>query len=140
MNKLLSVLMLVLPLLAGAQEVWRCGPDGRVYANAPCADGRRVDVAQAERPAADVQAARAQAARDENRADALRRERLAQERAQRGTGAAAGIGPQASARPPALKSGAKAARGKQRSKQGQAQSAEDGTSRAVAPASRRTKG
>lgn len=140
MNKLLSALMLSLPLLAGAQEVWRCGPDGRSFADVPCADGRRVDVAQAERPLADVQAARAEAARDKSRAAALRQERLAQEAAQRGTGAAAGIGPQAAAHPPALRPGAKAARSMLRSKQRQLAPAEDGTWRAVAPASRRAKG
>lgn len=140
MNKLIGVLMLALPLLAGAQEVWRCGPDGRVYADAPCADGRRVDVAQAERPAADVQAARTRAAREEQRATALRSERLAQEAAQRGSGAAAGIGPRAAAQQAALKPRAMAARGKPRSKQGQLQPAQDGTWRAVAPASRRAKG
>ena len=30
---------------AQSQTVWRCGPDGRSYANTPCPDGRAVDVA-----------------------------------------------------------------------------------------------
>ena len=30
-----------------AQTVYRCGPDGRIYADRPCAEGRAVDVADA---------------------------------------------------------------------------------------------
>ncbi|MFO1326499.1 MAG: hypothetical protein U1F56_04005 [Rubrivivax sp.] len=60
-----AVLMLLsLPLLAQAQAtVWRCGADGRSYADAPCAGGRVVEVADA-RSAAMVADARALASHE----------------------------------------------------------------------------
>ncbi len=132
----LSLPLVTLPLASQAQDVWRCGPDGRSYADAPCADGRRIEVAEA-RPADEVRLAQAQAAREIHLADTLRRERLAQEAAQRGSGLAA-LGPQAGsfkqrkldrpdakARPPLRRS---------------AHPEVDGTWRAVAPSSRRAKG
>jgi len=69
-------------LLAGsvhAQPVWRCGPDGSVYSNSACAEGRPVVVADA-RSAAEVQAARTVASSERTLA-----ERQAQERARRET-------------------------------------------------------
>ena len=85
MKHLISTLALALPLLCSAQTVWRCGPDGRVYADTPCAEGHRVEVAQA-RPDSDVQAAQQRAKHDIQQADRLQRERLAQEAALRGNG------------------------------------------------------
>lgn len=134
MKTLLSLITLtLLPLAAVAQDVWRCGPDGRVFSDRPCAQGKQIDTPQA-RPAADVQGAQAQAARDIRRAEALRRERLALEDRQRGNGLAA-IGPQAAAVKPA-----KAPLKKHPSKLRKGQPEDDGTWRATAPASRRTKG
>lgn len=46
------------PRAAAQQEVWRCGPEGRSYGEQPCADGRRVDVAD---PRDEAQRAQAQA-------------------------------------------------------------------------------
>ena len=91
MKRLLSILVLALPLLCTAQTVWRCGPDGRVYADTPCTEGRRLDVAQA-RPDSDVLAAQQQARQEIKHAEVLRRERLQQEAASRGNGLTA-IGP-----------------------------------------------
>lgn len=61
-----------------AQPVWRCGPDGRLYSNVPCADGRVVDVAD-PRSAAQVAAAQEVAARERRLADRMRHERLERE-------------------------------------------------------------
>ena len=97
MKHLLIALATALPLLCAAQTVWRCGPDGRVYSDAPCSEGRRVDLAQA-RPSGDIQAAQQQANHDIRQAEVLRRERLAQEAAVRGNGLAS-----LSARAPDLK-------------------------------------
>lgn len=87
LGKLMAALALTLPLLASAQEVWRCGPDGRTYASVPCAEGRRVEVPDA-RPPADVADARQRAAQERRETEALTRERLARESAQRGNGLA----------------------------------------------------
>jgi hypothetical protein len=130
-------LILLVPMAAPAQVVWRCGPEGRIYSDAPCANGRTLDVATDTRPTADVRAAQVQAARDIRLADALRRERLAQEAVQRGSGLGS-LGPQA-AQLSAVKPGralSKADAKPRRKHQPEA----PGTWRAVAPASRRTKG
>jgi hypothetical protein len=86
-GKLIAGLVLALPLFATAQEVWRCGPDGRTYSSVPCAEGRRVDTPDA-RPAADVADARQRATEERRTAESLTRERLARESAQRGNGLA----------------------------------------------------
>ncbi len=101
MKLLCCTLVLVLPLLCSAQTVWRCGPEGRAYADSPCTEGRPVDVARA-RPDSDVQSAQRRAQHDVQQAEKMRRDRLAQEAAVRGNGLA-GIGPRAVAvKPPAL--------------------------------------
>jgi hypothetical protein len=41
----LSLLLSAAVFSAGAQTVWRCGPDGRSYSDAPCRDGQVVAVA-----------------------------------------------------------------------------------------------
>jgi hypothetical protein len=61
-----------------AQTVYRCGPDGRVYSQSPCPQGRAVDVSD-ERSATQRAAAQARARGDQVRGDALERERLARE-------------------------------------------------------------
>jgi hypothetical protein len=48
MNALLHNTLAAALLLAGAgtahaQKVYRCGPDGRIYQQAPCADGKAID-------------------------------------------------------------------------------------------------
>jgi hypothetical protein len=133
MKTLLMIFSLALPLVAGAQEVWRCGPQGRVFSNVPCAEGQRLDVAQLARPAADLHAANEQATRDQRLADTLRRERLARETAQRGNGLA-GFNPAVAVKPDSK------APMKHRSKRHQAHPEDAGTWRAVAPATPRTKG
>jgi hypothetical protein len=69
-------------VLAGAgvqaQTVYRCGPDGRVYSQTPCPQGRAVDVSDKR---SDEQRAIAQARTrdDQVLGDALERERLDRE-------------------------------------------------------------
>jgi len=65
-------------LAAQAQTVYRCGPDGRSYADSPCKDGRAVDVGDA-RSAEQARAAADAARREQVMADGLRRERHARE-------------------------------------------------------------
>jgi hypothetical protein len=67
-----------LPFGAGATTVYRCGPEGNVYSQEPCAGGRAVDVGDARTP---EQAAhpREQMRRDDALARELRQERVAQE-------------------------------------------------------------
>ena len=83
--KLWIALMLFAASAASAQTVWRCGPDGRSYSDAPCRDGRAVEAAQA-RPAADLSEARDIAQREKQFAS-----RLVQERHQREAATTAGL-------------------------------------------------
>ncbi len=131
--KLLPVatLALVLPLAAGAQTIWRCGPDGRSYSATPCADGRSLE-AMEPRPADDLASAQQRAARERREADSMTRDRLAAESRQRGNGLAGFKPPQAAekAQPPRPKAKRKPRHPAE----------EDGTWRATAPSSRHTKG
>ena len=72
--------LLLTPLIAPAappQTVYRCGPDGRVYSQTPCADGKALSVD-------DPRSARQQkAAQDVATQDAARAQRLREERQQR---------------------------------------------------------
>jgi hypothetical protein len=96
---------LALLLLAGgspAQTVYRCGPDGRTYSQAPCPEGRAVDVGDAR---SDAQ--RREAAQVTRRQDTLGRsmegDRLARESAPpagAATLSAAARAPQAAASSP----------------------------------------
>ena len=83
------VLTLLLVATAGAssnvlaQTVWRCGADGRSFSDRPCADGRRLQMAELAdvRSADEVLAAQAVAARQQRLAEALRQQRLQREAA-----------------------------------------------------------
>ncbi len=57
-----------------AQQVWRCGPDGRVFSDRPCSGGS-VQTFEDRRTTEELQAARAQARREQKLALALARER-----------------------------------------------------------------
>lgn len=136
-----------------ATSAWRCGPDGRLYTDAPCAGGRELAL-PASRPAADVQAAQRLAARERALADRLRREREAREAAAIAASSQPGsLGPQrarpvsetrpeAGSRPPKQARSATAAeRPKlQRPRPAPSPGAGDGTWRATAQASPRTAG
>ncbi|MBC7957341.1 MAG: DUF4124 domain-containing protein, partial [Cytophagales bacterium] len=61
-----------------AQTVYRCGPDGRVYSQTPCPQGRAVNVSD-ERSADQRAAAESRVREDQSRGDALERERLDRE-------------------------------------------------------------
>ena len=121
-----------------AQNVWRCGADGRSFSDRPCSDGQALQMAELAdtRSAAEVQAATEVAMRNKRLAESLRQERLAREQSARLSNAAPGQARGAagergfSSVPPASKSRQKARR------QGPA---DDGTWRAVAPSTRRTK-
>jgi hypothetical protein len=135
MKKLmLTAVIAVVPLLAGAQTVWRCGPDGRSYSDVPCSQGQQMAVATAARPAADVQSAQERAAREQRLADGLQRDRLAREAANRGSGLS---GMATAPQPAAVKSVAKAqAKHKRRSPA----PADADIWRATVPGSRHAKG
>ena len=66
--------------VAPATSAWRCGAEGRVYSDTPCAGGREIEL-PAPRPATDVRAAERLAQRDATLAERLRREREAREAA-----------------------------------------------------------
>ena len=89
---LLFLLLAVSAAAAQSQTVWRCGVDGRSYADAPCSGGQVVAVAD-PRSAADVADARAVVARDQRLARQMVAERREREHeaAARGSGLA-GIG------------------------------------------------
>jgi hypothetical protein len=74
----LAVFMVCAGTGVQAQTVYRCGPDGRVYSQTPCADGRAVNVSD-ERSADQRAAAEARLRDDQARGDALERERLDRE-------------------------------------------------------------
>ena len=64
---------------AVAQQVYRCGADGRTYQNAPCPQGKAVDVAD-PRSAEQQKSARAAAKVDARLAGDLERDRVAREK------------------------------------------------------------
>jgi hypothetical protein len=61
-------------LAAPPQTVYRCGPDGRIYSQTPCSDGKAVNTDDA-RSASQQKAARDVAARDAEMARQLAEER-----------------------------------------------------------------
>jgi len=145
--------------LAGAASapngtVWRCGPDGaRTYSDAPCAGGRAIDAAD-PRGAEQVAQGRQVLASDMRRAEGMRQARLereaqARERAAQAAAAAA-IKPAALRRPRVLNPEVKDSRPlptrspqaqpRRPKRSGSAAAADDGTWRAVAPASPRAPG
>lgn len=63
-----------------ATSAWRCGAEGRVYSDTPCAGGREIEL-PAPRPAADVRAAERLAQREAALAERLKREREARDAA-----------------------------------------------------------
>jgi hypothetical protein len=65
---------------AEPQKVFRCGPDGRVYSQSPCKDGRDVDAADQRSPE-QRKAAEEVVKREEKLADKMARERQAREAA-----------------------------------------------------------
>jgi hypothetical protein len=104
-------LLALLPLLVQAappQTVYRCGPDGRVYSQTPCADGKALSVDD-PRSVSQQKAAREVSARDAEQAKKLADERRQREEEAKGQ-AAAGIKPAApAASAPARKPKAKTA-------------------------------
>jgi hypothetical protein len=154
MNKLAALTLLLAAAGAHsnlqAQNVWRCGADGRSFSDRPCAEGQRLQMAELAdtRSTSEVLAAREVAARQQRLAETLRQERLQRERE-----AETLPGPQV-ARP--SRHGGAGFKPKREAKMQQEQAprpprrqaqrpsaprppAADGIWRAVAPASRRTK-
>jgi len=78
MRELLLLGLLLISASVQAQTVYRCGPDGRVYSQTPCPQGRAVDVSD-DRSAEQRAAAQARARDDQARGDALERERMDRE-------------------------------------------------------------
>lgn len=145
-----------------ATAAWRCGAEGRVYTDTPCAGGQELEL-PAPRPAADVRAAERLAQREAVLAGRLRREREAREAAAmaasaqpvslgpvRSAKAQAGAakrpsrleraGPVADPRLPVPAMKPKLKRPQRPSALVSGQDADERTWRAIAPASRRTPG
>jgi hypothetical protein len=74
-------------LAAPPQTVYRCGPDGRVYSQTPCADGKALTVDD-PRSSSQQKAAREVSARDAEQAKKLADERRQREEAAKGQAAA----------------------------------------------------
>jgi hypothetical protein len=107
-----AVLVLALSGLANAfaaAPIYRCGPDGRVYSQTPCADGRLIDAADPRSEAQRVEARRV-VARERKAAQDMERERHAQEAAQEPATATGFNGRP----PPAETAGPQRPRGKQK--------------------------
>ncbi len=141
MKPTIFVLALLLPTLALAQSqaIWRCGPDGRSYADAPCAAGQALALT-VPRPEADVAAARKVAQRERELAEALRRERHERE-AQATTSASAAHPAAAARRGASVKAKTQADLPQRPARRAhRPQPADDGIWRAVAPATRRGRG
>lgn len=83
----LAALVAVPVWAAPPQTVYRCGPDGRVYSQAPCADGKPLSV-EDPRSASQQREARDAAARDAQLAGQLADERRQRERAAKNQAAA----------------------------------------------------
>ena len=132
------VWLCALPMLAQAQaqQVWRCGADGRSYSSTPCAEGRLV-ASEDSRPTADLQAAQALAERERQLADRLQAERHQRETVAAGAGLAGFVHAQASPTRP-LKSARAQPHSKHRLRS--MQPADADTWQAVAPVSRRKPG
>jgi len=139
MNRILVLALLLPALAAQAQDVWRCGPEGRSFSDRPCADGKPMQMASLAdiRSAAEVHSAREVAARERRLAESLRQERLAREqvagsgsrgasRVQHGQGRDGLRPPREPEDQPPLRATRRAVAG-------------DGPWRAVAPSSRRAK-
>lgn len=138
MNKLLALVLLLSALGTQAQNVWRCGADGRSYSDRPCADGEPMQMAALAdmRSAAEVQAAQV-AARERRLAETLRQERLAREQV-------AGSGSRTQARVHHVRADdvlrpQRKPEDQPRPRETRRVAAVDGTWRAVVPSSPRTK-
>lgn len=85
--KLVGAVVLLAAVNAGAQTVWRCGADGRDYREAPCPEGRSVDVADARSAGQRAEALQV-AAMEKRLAAQLAAERLDREQESAGEGPA----------------------------------------------------
>lgn len=77
---LIALLAALLPSLAQTappQTVYRCGPDGRIYSQTPCSDGKPLTVDDPR------SASQQKAARDVAERDAAQAKKLSEERRQR---------------------------------------------------------
>ena len=131
---------------ASATTVWRCGAEGRIYSDTPCAPGRELDVAD-PRSAEQVVQAKEVLAADKRRAEAMKRERQqreSQERSLMATRPTALTAPvkKTALREPAPQSSLQSPprSSPQPPKSKRSRAADDGAWRAVAPASPRTPG
>jgi hypothetical protein len=93
--KPIHLLLLAATLPAAAQDIWRCGPDGRSFQATPCAEGRTVAL-RAAPDAAAVAEAQAVVAREQ-----LGLQTLAAQRRERERGALGAAGFSQPPQPPA---------------------------------------
>ena len=100
---------------AQAQTVYRCGPDGRVYSQAPCPEGRAINVSD-ERSEEQRAAAEARVRGEQARVEELARERRDREAVKPATAGKIDGRP---ARPEAVASTAKPSKKKNKTKAGQ---------------------
>jgi hypothetical protein len=97
--KHLALILSLLTVAGSAQAagaIYRCGPDGRTYSQAPCADGQLVEAAD-PRTAAQRAEARRQQAAEREKGQAMERERLAAQKVTPAAVGSLGAAPAASA-------------------------------------------
>lgn len=116
---------------AQAETIYRCGPDGRLYSQTPCAQGRVVDVRD-ERSTEQLERGRALADAQRAFGDGLEHDRL--QREARLSPAAAHIGNGATVAKPAPASAKAAAKKKRR---GQKATQQESSFTAMAPERRK---
>jgi len=93
----LTLSLLTLTGLAqAAGAIYRCGPDGRTYSQAPCADGQLVEAADPRTAAQRAEAKRQQAA-ERKMGQAMERERLSAQKVAPAAVGTLGAAPAASA-------------------------------------------
>lgn len=129
---LILLLLATASQLAAAQNVWRCGADGRQFTDKPCEQGRVLDGLE-PRPVQDVAAAQSMARRDQALAAHMVKDR--EQREAQALKATAGLRTAQAAEPVRTKPAPKAAK-----RSAKHRPAEDGIWRATVPSSRRATG
>ncbi|CAD5372178.1 Eukaryotic translation initiation factor 4B [Rubrivivax sp. A210] len=140
----LAAATLAVTLAAGgalAQTVWRCGAEGRSYSDTPCPGGQALALADDSRSPEQMAAAREVAAREKRLAERMVAEREHRERLLEREHRLAAVAAARAQRVAAIKAAKAAVKpGAPAPKAQKPAPADDGTWRAVAPASRRDRG
>jgi hypothetical protein len=125
----LAVVLVSALTVTQAQPIYRCGPGGKIYSQAPCAEGTVMDASDGRTAAQRAEAKRV-AAQERKTADDLERERKAREKLPASTAGSLSAAP-------ATPTASSAVTGKTRKKKPKAASAQTNDFVAVAPKARK---